>query len=171
MSLDNARFLLPNKNLSPAKHFFPSRLPSPLPPFFRSSSRTAEFRVINRRSTTRAYVTSIQFSKIRISPFPILRGSNTFHSIIFIHRADDFKFYLPLEGRGGELRSVRHINVWKTLSKFTYREYESRYEDNWPGFFADFYRICVYIYIYRENKVLFCTSRVNISSASLCEKY
>lgn len=112
---------------------------------------------------------SIQFSKIRISPSPILRGSNTFHSIIFIHRADDFKFYLPLEGRGGELRSVRHINVWKTLSKFTYREYESRYEDNWPGFFADFYRICVYIY--RENKVLFCTSRVNISSASLCEKY
>lgn len=55
------------------------------------------------------------------------------------------------EGRGGELRSVRHINVWKTLSKFTYREYESRYEDNWPGFFADFYRICVYIYMCVER--------------------
>lgn len=99
---------------------------------------------------------TIQFSKIRISSPPdFTRLSNTFHSFLFIHRADwhDFEFYLPFEGREGVLRwrSARHIDVCeKTLSKFTYREYELRYEDNWPGFLSN---------MYRENKVLFCIWR------------
>lgn len=96
---------------------------------------------------------TIQFSKIRISPPLILRGSRILfiHFYLYIARIDMISNFICRSRGVLRWRSARHIDVCeKTLSKFTYREYELRYEDNWPGFLSN---------MYRENKILFCIWR------------
>lgn len=63
---------------------------------------------------------TIQFSKIRISSPPdFTRLSNTFHSFLFIHRADwhDFEFYLPFERSVTLAIRASHWCMWKNVKQ------------------------------------------------------
>lgn len=137
MSLDNARFSPPNKNLRPNVFFFSSSmriLPLPLLPLLLSflfaeirrhrhqlSRHALRVRDIDNFTIIQQYnFITIQFSKIRISSPPdFTRLSNTFHSFLFIHRADwhDFEFYLPFERSVTLAIRASHWCMWKNVKQ------------------------------------------------------
>lgn len=120
MSLDNARFSPPNKNLRPNVFFFSSSmriLPLPLLPLLLSflsaeirrhrhqlSRHALRVRDIDNFTIIQQYnFITIQFSKIRISPLLILRGSRILfiHFYLYIARIDMISNFI-CRSRGGK---------------------------------------------------------------------
>lgn len=138
MSLDNARFSPPNKNLRPNVFFFSSSmriLPLPLLPLLLSflsaeirrhrhqlSRHALRVRDIDNFTIIQQYnFITIQFSKIRISPPLILRGSRILFIRLYLYISRGwFRILFAVRGEGrGVTLAIRasHWCMWKNVKQ------------------------------------------------------